>query len=80
MGGSPVQPAGCIGTINTAPDLQTTRPGSQGLGGGIFVAGAEHDDMAASKIILPVEFCKPGWSGIGGKIGLQPIRVTVNQR
>ena len=70
----------CIGTINTAPDLQAARPGSQGLGRRFFVAGAEHDDMAASQIILPVEFCKPGWRGIGGKIGLQPIRVTVNQR
>lgn len=80
MGGSPVQPAGCIGTINTAPDLHAARPGSQGLSRCIFVAGAKHDDMAASQIILPVEFCKPGWSGSGGKIGLQPIRVTVNQR
>jgi hypothetical protein len=45
--------------IDASAELQSTRVSSESIESGIFIAGAEHDDMATAEIILFIEFGKP---------------------
>ena len=79
MRSAPVQPeTGIIGGYPSA-DLQASRPGGKRFGSGCFVAGAQHDDMTARQVVIPVEPGIPGGRLIGGKVGLQKTGLLVTE-
>jgi hypothetical protein len=68
MGGTGGEPVGGIVGMNAAAVLEASGPGGEGFAGGLFVAGAESDDMAAVEKVVAVQPCEP----CGRLIGLEP--------
>ena len=57
--------------VHAAADVEAAgKRGECGAGFG-FVAGAEHNDVAAGQLVAPVKFGKPGGGFLGDKIRAQ---------
>jgi thiazole synthase len=56
MRGTVIKKADCIIEIDATANLEAAGKGAKGSAGGVLVAGAEHDDMAAFESVLAVEF------------------------
>lgn len=53
--GAFLHPLPRVGVVDPASDLQAAGPGSEGLGGGLVVLGAQHDDVPAPQVVVPVQ-------------------------
>ncbi len=74
-----IEPGGGIIGGNPAADLQAPGEGGQGLAGRLFVAGTEHDDVAAVEPVFPVKLGVMGRRQLGGKIGPETGPVGIGQ-
>jgi len=55
VGGSGGEPCGGVFRVDAAAELEAARPCGEGSAGRGFIALAEHDDVAACEVVLPVE-------------------------
>ena len=69
-----IEPEFRIRHRDATSDLQSARPGSEGLTGGSLITRAEHDNMPAGKIILPIHGSVVRRGVWRRKIGLQGRR------
>ena len=76
MRGTRINPSGSVLLFDAATKLEPPGKGCQCLAGRSIVAGTKLDDMAAPKVILPVECGVPrGWP-VRYKIGLRLFPIT----
>lgn len=69
VGGAGVEPGAGVVGVDTAADVEAAGVGGEGVVGGLVIAGAEHDDMAAGEAVVAVALGEPGGGSIGFETG-----------
>ena len=70
-------PSGRVLCCDAATDLQTFRPAGEHLVGGIVVALAQLDHVAAAQVVVPVQIREPSWRFFGDEVGTKGIRLCI---
>lgn len=69
MGSAGCEPCGSVFLVDAAAELEAAGPCSEGGAGRGFIAFAEHDDVTAGEVVVPVEFRVEFSRLIADKIG-----------
>ena len=69
--GTATEPRRCVVGADTAADLQAPGEGGQRLCGGVLVARAEHDDVAAEELVAAIARRKVRGRMGGDEVGLR---------
>ena len=74
--GTGVEPLGSVLGGDTATDLQTTGPSTEGFACGVVVTRTEFNDVAAREVVLGIGAGEPCGGVSGGEIGLGFVAIA----